>query len=137
MTRHVRPTLAELKARGPFGRWTPLSLQYEEHGSHRTLARCRCECGTVKVVRAASLLDGQSRSCGCLAEERCAEMGRANAGRVRRDLQSAAHKAKMKMAKRAALENIRNKPKANGDADWEEWDETASTGVEKWQRTVN
>lgn len=31
--------------------------------------RCRCDCGTEKVIRGARLRSGETRSCGCLARE--------------------------------------------------------------------
>ena len=30
-----------------------------------TACLCRCDCGTERVIRAGSLMQGQSRSCGC------------------------------------------------------------------------
>lgn len=32
---------------------------------------CRCACGTVCLVEARSLLQGRTRSCGCLRKENC------------------------------------------------------------------
>lgn len=49
-----------------FGRWTALFV-----GSKTT--RCRCGCGTVRDVATKSLLNGASRSCGCLRSERSAD----------------------------------------------------------------
>lgn len=34
---------------------------------------CRCACGNEKTVHASNLLDGKSRSCGCLQKERASE----------------------------------------------------------------
>src|SRR5438034_5639568 len=34
---------------------------------------CQCDCGTVKPVRARSLANGHSNSCGCLQSERSRE----------------------------------------------------------------
>ena len=45
-----------------FGRLTLLAL---EEGSKPKKWRCRCECGTVKVVRQDHIRSGASRSCGC------------------------------------------------------------------------
>jgi len=36
----------------------------------RPLWRCRCSCGSEAIVRAAYLLAGRTRSCGCLRIER-------------------------------------------------------------------
>ncbi len=45
------------------GRWTVIDLlpKYE--------ARCRCECGTVRIVFIGSLVSNRSKSCGCLRVE--------------------------------------------------------------------
>lgn len=34
-----------------------------KHG--KVLWRCKCECGTLRVVRTGSLVAGNTRSCGC------------------------------------------------------------------------
>lgn len=39
-------------------------------------ALCRCDCGTQQVIAVARLLDGHTRSCGCLQRELAAERGR-------------------------------------------------------------
>lgn len=42
------------------------------HGKNRTpfeTRSCRCDCGTVRDVLVQSLLNGRSRSCGCLRKE--------------------------------------------------------------------
>jgi hypothetical protein len=59
------PRTAEYLERGrTFGRWTVLNdLPYPEYGGHR-LYRCRCQCGTYRTVRGASLRSGVSTSCG-------------------------------------------------------------------------
>src|SRR5437899_11729827 len=31
--------------------------------------KCRCDCGTEKVIRGSSLVSGVTRSCGCLGRE--------------------------------------------------------------------
>jgi hypothetical protein len=54
-----------------FGRWTYLGEEiYKKHqrGAHH-LMHCECECGTRKWVRRQSLVNGTSRSCGCLKAE--------------------------------------------------------------------
>jgi hypothetical protein len=59
------PRTAEYLERGrTFGRWTVLAdLPHREHGGHK-LYRCRCQCGTYRTVRGASLRSGVSTSCG-------------------------------------------------------------------------
>lgn len=43
-----------------FGRWSVLSCIKEPYW------QCRCDCGTVRTVRASSIKSGHSKSCGCL-----------------------------------------------------------------------
>lgn len=54
-----------------FGRWTVLrmvaplvTIRGRRHITY-TACLCRCDCGTERVIRAGSLRQGQSRSCGC------------------------------------------------------------------------
>ena len=50
-----------------FGRWTIL----REFRKGRFLYyECRCDCGTVREVKANSIRTGRSKSCGCLRKER-------------------------------------------------------------------
>ena len=43
-----------------YGRWTILEKVDKDR------VRCRCECGTIRVVRTVNLGTGSSRSCGCM-----------------------------------------------------------------------
>jgi hypothetical protein len=57
---------------GTYGRLTVLGY------SHSTTAggthwHCRCECGTVKVIRGVRLTNGVTTSCGCYHRERVSE----------------------------------------------------------------
>lgn len=53
-----------------FKRWTVVE-QVENHPKFRYRQfRCRCECGTERVVNVHRLLDGTSGSCGCLMLDR-------------------------------------------------------------------
>jgi hypothetical protein len=57
-----------------FGRWSVLSF----HGKNaigELLWNCRCECGTERVVKAGSLMNGRSRSCGCFHKSRVSTHG--------------------------------------------------------------
>lgn len=54
-----------------FGRLTVDSVE----GSK---VHCTCACGTKRIVSIYSLRSGNTRSCGCLARERTASMGRGN-----------------------------------------------------------
>ena len=55
-----------------FGRWTVKSW-IESTPSKGNLMRCECECGAEKIVAAHYLARGESRSCGCLRNEKTAE----------------------------------------------------------------
>lgn len=59
------------------GRWTILELGEPyvtpSTGSFHTRWVCKCECGKIKLVRESSLLQGQSKSCGCLAFEQAGD----------------------------------------------------------------
>ena len=50
-----------------FGRWTV--LEQAENQNNCVMWKCQCECGTVRNVFATSLLNGKSKSCGCLKNE--------------------------------------------------------------------
>ena len=52
-----------------FGRWTVLERAYG------ATWRCRCECGTERVVTGSSLKLGTSPSCGCLSRNRVTKHG--------------------------------------------------------------
>lgn len=55
-----------------FGRWTVKSFSHSQKGAgHSTTLyyNCICECGTERKVRSCSLLQGVSKSCGCLNKE--------------------------------------------------------------------
>jgi hypothetical protein len=58
------------------GRLRVLARAGSDEGG-RALWRCICECGRETVVRGKDLRSGNTRSCGCLALERTAEMGAA------------------------------------------------------------
>lgn len=50
-----------------FGRWTVLGFLYCREKTAQWL--CKCECETTMVISRHSLMDGHSRSCGCLQKE--------------------------------------------------------------------
>lgn len=50
-----------------FGRWTVLYRVKDEGNS--SCWKCRCDCGTERVVRKQHLKNGRSQSCGCLHKE--------------------------------------------------------------------
>lgn len=51
-----------------FGRLTVLEV-LPERISGRIAVRCRCDCGTMRDVRADALKSGNTKSCGCLSRE--------------------------------------------------------------------
>ena len=56
----------------PFGRWTVVGIdpiRTREEGREHWL--CVCACGTVRSVRARSIVHGLSSNCGCLRRESC------------------------------------------------------------------
>ncbi len=67
------------------GRWTVIE-QAGTNSRQSTLWRCRCECGTEKVIVGIVLRDGRSQSCGCLKldvlVERSTKHGHSSASKV-------------------------------------------------------
>ena len=51
-----------------FGRLTVIGTDSNTH-TRTTLWNCRCQCGNLCSVHAANLIDGVTRSCGCLKRE--------------------------------------------------------------------
>lgn len=47
-----------------FGEWSVISYSHTENG--RAFWKCKCSCGTEKILNSSSLLYGRSKSCGCL-----------------------------------------------------------------------
>lgn len=70
----------EIKAGQRFNRWTVLS-EGQRRAAHRTF-RCKCSCGTVKRINLNALLQGTSKSCGCLLKEVVTKHGHAKNGKV-------------------------------------------------------
>lgn len=48
-------------------RWTTVELAKKDMGKYWWL--CRCDCGTERLVRTGDLVNGKSKSCGCLQIE--------------------------------------------------------------------
>jgi hypothetical protein len=65
-----------------FGRWI-IASPLVRHNS-RDYFECRCDCGTIKLVRKSKLLDGTSRSCGCLRNDNLTTHG-ATKNNIRRE----------------------------------------------------
>lgn len=63
-----------------FGRWTVICENgrlLEPRGRYVKLWKCRCECGEERNLRAGTLKQGLSLSCGCFKYERLAEIAKA------------------------------------------------------------
>lgn len=69
----IRKGLVELAGQ-QFGRWTVLGPSSERSASGGAMWECRCECGTERTVKALSLRQGASQSCGCLWRETMARV---------------------------------------------------------------
>lgn len=52
-----------------FGMWTALYLVDTPEGATGRHWMCRCDCGTMKIVKQANLTSGGSKSCGCLPKK--------------------------------------------------------------------
>ena len=50
-----------------FGKLTVIKFDHKEH--NRSYYRCKCDCGTEKVIRGTSLTNGTTKSCGCLIHD--------------------------------------------------------------------
>lgn len=53
-----------------FNRWTVISFSHLSKDNWVCFWKVKCVCGIIKNIRAASLLKGMSKSCGCLKIER-------------------------------------------------------------------
>lgn len=64
----TRSTFRDLTSLGPFGRLAIVEFHGMLDGSSCKYPAwlCRCECGNTTLVRSSSLLNGTTRSCGCL-----------------------------------------------------------------------
>lgn len=50
-----------------YGRW--VALEFSGRGGATALWKCRCECGTIRIVNGNNLERGLTTSCGCLHSE--------------------------------------------------------------------
>ena len=44
-------------------------IRYTRIKNHNTMWLCKCSCGKIKEIVGASLVDGNTKSCGCLGQE--------------------------------------------------------------------
>ncbi len=65
-----------MKIGDKFERWTVIGEKISIN--KRSYIKCVCACGVEKNVYCGSLKHGKSKSCGCLAAESCADVGRSN-----------------------------------------------------------
>lgn len=62
-----------------FGRLTVIrQVKSDKYG--RSCWLCKCDCGNEKIIGGTNLRNGNSKSCGCLANELAAQRGRKNVG---------------------------------------------------------
>lgn len=48
-------------------------LEPTKSGKRKTIAKCKCECGTIRDYDYSSVKNGHTKSCGCLSKERLIE----------------------------------------------------------------
>jgi len=95
-----------------FGRWTVKARAPNRTTSGSfalTYWFCKCQCGNTKEVRAASLIRGKSKSCGCLCREFHASLvthGETRRGRGRMTRQSTEYQAWQNMLGRCRNSSI-------------------------------
>lgn len=53
-----------------FGRWLVVEKMLQKTSSNQFRFKCRCDCGTVRIIPRPNLVGGKSQSCGCLKSER-------------------------------------------------------------------
>jgi hypothetical protein len=63
-----------------FGRY--VVLEFAGKSGNHALFKCLCTCGTTKIVQGTSLLSGDTKSCGCLADDNRLKHGHAKTGKV-------------------------------------------------------
>jgi hypothetical protein len=62
-------------------------LEYAGNNKHRSsLWLCKCDCGNEKIIKGRNLINGDTKSCGCLHKEINIKNGQNNKGNKRPDL---------------------------------------------------
>lgn len=85
-------TWKDIKVNDKFGRWVILGLDEEfekikkTKQPHRFICQCSCEQQTIRSVSSSSLVNGYSKSCGCLQKESAQKQGLKNAKQNKYDL---------------------------------------------------
>lgn len=75
-----RAKLPDIIAGHTYGRWTVIEKLNTKTHFNESLCLCKCECGTERIVKAASLKNKRSKSCGCYNKQRLVKHGRARSG---------------------------------------------------------
>lgn len=52
-----------------YGRWTALKRSSDKRSGGSVMWHCVCDCGNEKLVKSQSLVEGLSKSCGCITKE--------------------------------------------------------------------
>lgn len=68
----IKPRMKNIKGE-KFGRWTVMEYS-RQNPQKAAMWKCKCECDTVRDVRATVLITGRSKSCGCLGRENAAKV---------------------------------------------------------------
>ena len=58
----------QIKIGNKYGRWTILKY-IRQNKNGQSMWRCKCDCGTIRIIIGASLKSGNSKSCGCYNRE--------------------------------------------------------------------
>lgn len=99
-----------------FGRWVVISVgEYFYEVSKTRVKRCKgwlceCTCGTVRSVKQATLLSGNSRSCGCLLKDK-QRLKKETSGKSE---QARTRKIHLNMVRRCTLESVAEYPLYGG-----------------------
>ena len=64
-----------------FDRWTVIEFDHVSDSGH-AYYKCKCECGTEKIVGAHNLKSGKTRSCGCLQREATKKSNKKNKQKI-------------------------------------------------------
>ena len=72
-------------------RWTVIKRaedKFDKRGHRIVMWECECDCGTIRDVRHDNLVQGTSKSCGCLKKENSSKLGKNNKKQNEYDLES-------------------------------------------------
>jgi hypothetical protein len=108
-----------------YTRWTVIDRAPPETKGNKWL--CRCECGTIKVIKAEQLNGGHSRSCGCLSID---------TARALMKVRSKTHGMSRAKIYKAWLKLVRRCTKPQ-DADFSEYGARGITVCDEWLKFEN